>query len=1344
MQNVATTNETIVIDRDISIGIPEGYVYSTDKSEINYNRSLVVMKTQTNKYFIETNSESAEWSFDSPYSAPQCMVVSSPREFDMCGADFSNAEIRGSMRSISEQLWEHMYGRKSIAVIERDDILVYYAAFEKDESNTSFQICTTRKIYNGQIWLNDESDKSEKIRQVTKWLSTVKKHEITDADKIPRTPFVMPTYNEGKRAQMGLLSVRIPDNMISFEEMVSENGERLATAFDDAQFRERYALLAVTKGHQGGFFDLDNAPLLIRCENKDARALPGLETVWENDAKTIEEELIDVVKRNQEAQNQNVEGIKYKRLGDNFAVVYSQISESEDPIEQWCAYMVYFFYKGDLVAPNIVFNSIKDKESFASFVDAWVSSVEIASEEAIIEYKKQNNTRALGAYAAGDGKLDAVKGTQLFFDDLFFFVEGQMTAEGLHHKVITVETNSEATDQFPDVMKNHRLFAESVVDMINFVDRDENLVLGEKCVHHAFDALNDNLGQPIINGQPVHIKDACIGRGLSGARVFLLIAWHMIKIVETEKDNYLVVLDQNIYIGIPDATAYVAQFIKRLREYNGIEGGFEVQFASAFNMTGGMDGAIEGKNPLACEHQAISGVTVADGKDPYAHVIDKIAECESDDIWNAWNRGRNGDIYTFDGFEGELLQIFIEEDTMIPLSDIQARFPHKTKSEVKAALDGLCEKGVMLGGDNFINCLYGLEIPAESIEIVSDSGKKTKANKLDAPKVSKTEINSSFQSRSFQSNDEEIKKILDQIKKEYKSAEASMERKKAEVERNAAVSIDIYVDDAIERAMDIVRETVRTAGEFHEKCQELVLELDSRCRELVTDATSANLVGEIADMIKDLNESSDININFNGTFEGEDLGDIGNGTFEASSEAKRIERTWTIKAQTFEQKAIEKENEIYAAKYGIAVSDIAKHKEYEAAKALFVTAENKNDYEKAKAAFDKISGYKDAADYASRCEAKLNELVEAEKAREKEKKRTEAARSNEKKHQYEEQRTKYEDEHENAKKKLSSFKSELKARKKTLESELETFINEKSSALNAEIAEHTAILGSLGFFKFSEKKAEKRAIRRLRFVLGKLTSPSVSEEIKADWDKKIDEAAKRYKDASDSFFKQKYPVLVLKKSNNSFGFEKKKYLCVEGRDEKSKEMNRILDYISKSKKAILPSDLMERFDFSGVTVRFRLNKLKDIGFVQETVINGMSYYSIDDENKQIAESYDFAPKHQRELMCLLHLTREEKKLPDESKVSKTLKNSWYDVSMSSKEIQLLILYLESEGMLMSGSLTAKGNKQLDNYPEYAYLFSYAPDPKYADSVVLGPPSIETVLQLDTNEIMSDIESGYNE
>ena len=730
---IAKKNERVVVNRDFSVVVPEGYAYSTTKNEINDNRKLVFIKTERNEIFDKEYGDFDEYGLDSPFAAPQCFTVMEPRSLGLL--DLSDANVRAAIKNMATQFMT-MFGGTCATIKEDNDILVYFSKFKGKETNTHFMIVTSENLYNGQIWINDVSTQKSREQLAKEWLMSAQNYIMTDADKKPRKPFVSPTYNDGKKAQMGKLTVPIPDDMITLSEFVEGTDLSLGSIMDTAQMIDQYALLSITKKFEDGFHSSHEAPCSIECENSNVHSVPGLAELWETDAANIKKTLTSVVEQNLQSQGREGYTIHYKKLGDKFAVVYSQVGESTDAIEYWCTYMAYYFYDGDLIAPMIFINAKEDKPAFEKFVENWILAAKPATEEEIAQYEKAQAVRALGVLAGKNGKIDGPKGTQLFFEDVFFFVKGQIQANGRHNELKGLQVNAQAIDNYPQVKSNLDVFGKALTDLINFVEQDELLILDEECVHHAFDELN-KIDPPIINGTPVNVKGTKIGKGLSGTRIFLLIAWHMIKIVTTDESTYIVALDQNIFKGIPNAVAYVLQLIKRLREYNGLTGEFGAVFASTYNMDGGIDGPISGKNPLACR-AAMDAVKVKEGENPYEVVLQEIAEAKKKGVWKEWDRGRNaGDDFDDDFDDGIIPDLSdfdidaYEDEHPMPEVDKKGRIAPtdvKTSAKVKKAIKDIGDVGKTISLKGKVFVLTEVEYPDILEKYIIQNGGEVKSS----------------------------------------------------------------------------------------------------------------------------------------------------------------------------------------------------------------------------------------------------------------------------------------------------------------------------------------------------------------------------------------------------------------------------------------------------------------------------------------------------------------------------------------------------------------------------------------------------------------------------------------
>ena len=61
------------------------------------------------------------------------------------------------------------------------------------------------------------------------------------------------------------------------------------------------------------------------------------------------------------------------------------------------------------------------------------------------------------------------------------------------------------------------------------------------------------------------------------------------------------------------------------------------------------------------------------------------------------------------GFEEEIVQWFRSDDQLKPLDDIAAHFSGHSREEVESTLDGLVEKGILMGGAHLFGHMYGLD-----------------------------------------------------------------------------------------------------------------------------------------------------------------------------------------------------------------------------------------------------------------------------------------------------------------------------------------------------------------------------------------------------------------------------------------------------------------------------------------------------------------------------------------------------------------------------------------------------------------------------------------------------------
>ena len=148
----------------------------------------------------------------------------------------------------------------------------------------------------------------------------------------------------------------------------------------------------------------------------------------------------------------------------------------------------------------------------------------------------------------------------------------------------------------------------------------------------AFVEQNENLMIPKSKFHP-NILNATRNNPITGATIFELCAWHMLLIVESEKNKYTIAIDNNLIKGIPEAYIFFGEFIKTLRAYNEIYEDFEITYESTLNVDGPcgnisspVRGAVSGSVKTIKIHGGNQGSVKS-----YAKILDEIDSISPED-----------------------------------------------------------------------------------------------------------------------------------------------------------------------------------------------------------------------------------------------------------------------------------------------------------------------------------------------------------------------------------------------------------------------------------------------------------------------------------------------------------------------------------------------------------------------------------------------------------------------------------------------------------------------------------------------------------------------------------------
>ena len=140
-----------------------------------------------------------------------------------------------------------------------------------------------------------------------------------------------------------------------------------------------------------------------------------------------------------------------------------------------------------------------------------------------------------------------------------------------------------------------------------------------------------------------------------------------------------------------------------------------------------------------------------------------------------------------------------------------------------------------------------------------------------------------------------IQKVLEQAKKAVDAAEDRWNRGKEEVDRLTQNSLDIYSSGTMDKAKQIAKKIGAMSSDLYLCYQQQIEKVDKECRKLLNDNTTPYDLFSVLSFVKEINESSEIDVNLNLGFDFLDYDSNIEVNFHATDEGKAIQRFWQNK-----------------------------------------------------------------------------------------------------------------------------------------------------------------------------------------------------------------------------------------------------------------------------------------------------------------------------------------------------------------------------------------------------------------------------------------------------------------
>ena len=124
--------------------------------------------------------------------------------------------------------------------------------------------------------------------------------------------------------------------------------------------------------------------------------------------------------------------------------------------------------------------------------------------------------------------------------------------------MIGLQLNAPEVVKYPTIIKHLKEFGASVTSVVRYVEENDRLILPDGIVHE-------------------NLLDLTQNHTITGISFFTFCEHHLISIFG-EEDGYAVSVYTDFIKAIPNASDYIAEFIRTLRLYNGKTSDFEITF----------------------------------------------------------------------------------------------------------------------------------------------------------------------------------------------------------------------------------------------------------------------------------------------------------------------------------------------------------------------------------------------------------------------------------------------------------------------------------------------------------------------------------------------------------------------------------------------------------------------------------------------------------------------------------------------------------------------------------------------------------------------------------------------
>lgn len=306
---------------------------------------------------------------------------------------------------------------------------------------------------------------------------------------------------------------------------------------------------------------------------------------------------------------------------------------------------------------------------------------------------------------------------------------------------------------------------------------------------------------------------------------------------------------------------------------------------------------------------------------------------------------------------------------------------------------------------------------------------------------------------------------VESVRAKAKQAEDLFDSRNRMIQRKASRDIDLFDGYATSRVVELRADARRACDDLYTSYQTLAETLDGVCRPLLSADPGGEAIKAVADMMRFLNDESEIESNFTASFNGSNLGNVANSKYVPSIQNKMAQKFWESQ---------------YAATPYAAEYEARKRREAEVAR----------------------------------------QRREVERKRREEEKRAEAQRKAEERTRDKAHMEKVAAETQVC---LKSYRRELQSQAERHLQALKEEIEETTRSLQSRQKECRDRLAKMTPLKFREKRELTRELEKVEYQLARLTDPQTLAEETARLEGIVAKEVEEYEAAIGDHLAQRFP-----------------------------------------------------------------------------------------------------------------------------------------------------------------------------------------------------------------------------